>query len=65
MLFRSSMSWVARADRSVAELTMRFNTKCYHATVADLLKRVPLKKIGKCKLQKPRKVKKHISKATL
>ena len=26
-----------------AELTMRFNAKCYHATVANLLKRFPLK----------------------
>ena len=43
-----------------AELTMRFNAKCYHAPVADLLKRVPLKKMKKSNLQKPRKVKKQI-----
>ena len=38
MLFMLSTFWVARADCSVAELTVRFNTKCYHATVANLLK---------------------------
>ena len=37
-----------------AELTVRFNVKCYHATVANLLKSVPLK-MKKSKLQKPRK----------
>ena len=36
-----------RTDCSVAELTVRFNTKCYHAMVADLLKRVSLKKMKK------------------
>ena len=35
--------WAVRADRSVAELTVRFNTECYHAIVADLLNRVALK----------------------
>ena len=42
MLFMLSTFWAARADRSVAELTVRFNTECYHAMVADLLKRVSL-----------------------
>ena len=54
MLFMLSTFWAARAERSG-----RINRE-----VADLLKRVSLKKMKKCKLQKPRKVKKHISKAT-
>ena len=60
VLFRWSTFWTAWVGCSGAELTMRFNAKCYHATVAKLLKSVPLKGMKKSNLQKPRKVKKQI-----